>query len=52
LTHEIRTTRNEAGHPTSIDPVTPESVHASLLLFPVLASLAGEFLKWVVDDLK
>jgi hypothetical protein len=27
LTHEIRTTRNDAGHPTSIDPVTPESVH-------------------------
>ena len=50
LTHEIRTTRNDAGHPTSIDPVTPESVHASLLLFPVLAGLTGELLKWVVDE--
>ena len=50
LTHEIRTTRNEAGHPTSIDPVTPESVHASLLLFPVLASLAGDLLQWALHD--
>jgi hypothetical protein len=52
LTHEIRTTRNDAGHPTSVDPVTPESVHASLLLFPVLASLCGDLLKWSVDDLQ
>ncbi len=50
LTHEIRTTRNDAGHPTSIDPVTPESVHASLLMFPVLASLAGDLLNWAVGD--
>ena len=26
---QIRTTRNDAGHPTSIDPVTEDSVHAS-----------------------
>lgn len=51
LTHEIRTTRNDAGHPASIAPVTPESVHASLLLFPVLASLAGDLLKWALHDL-
>jgi hypothetical protein len=51
LTHEIRTTRNDAGHPTSIDPVTPESVHASLLMFPVLAGLAGDLVVWVSDEL-
>jgi hypothetical protein len=51
LTHEIRTTRNDAGHPTSVDPVTPESVHASMLLFPVLAGLAGDLLKWSLRDL-
>jgi hypothetical protein len=34
LTHEIRTTRNDAGHPASIDPVTPESVHASPTAVP------------------
>jgi hypothetical protein len=50
LTHEIRTTRNDAGHPASIDPVTPESVHASLLMFPVLADLTGDLLEWVADD--
>lgn len=50
LTHEIRTTRNDAGHPASIDPVTPESVHASLLMFPVLADLTGDLLQWVADD--
>jgi hypothetical protein len=51
LTHEIRTTRNEAGHPTSIDPVTAESVHASLLMFPILTRLADDLLKWSVDEL-
>jgi hypothetical protein len=50
LTHEIRTTRNDAGHPTSIEPVTSESVHASLLLFPVLAGLTDDLLRWVVDE--
>ena len=51
LTHEIRTTQNDAGHPASIDPVTPESVLSSLLLFPVLASLCGDLLKWSVEDM-
>jgi hypothetical protein len=50
LTHEIRTTRNDAGHPKSIAPVTPESVHASLLLFPVLARLCGDLLNWSADE--
>jgi hypothetical protein len=51
LTHEIRTTRNDAGHPTSINPVTPESVHASLLLFPILVSLTDDLLRWSADEL-
>jgi hypothetical protein len=29
LTHQVRTIRNEAGHPSSIHPVTQESVYAS-----------------------
>ena len=49
LTHEIRTTRNDAGHPTSIDPVTPESVHASLLLFPILVTLCDDLMSWSAD---
>src|SRR5258707_1791835 len=48
---QIRTTRNEAGHPESIDPVTPDTVHASLLIFPELARLAYGLTTWVNDNL-
>jgi hypothetical protein len=47
FTQQIRAARNEAGHPTSIDPVTPETVHASLLIFPELAKLGSELKSWV-----
>lgn len=47
FTQQIRTARNEAGHPTSVDPVTPETVHASLLIFPELAKLGSELKTWV-----
>jgi hypothetical protein len=43
---QIRAARNEAGHPASIEPVTAETVHASLLIFPELASLSGKLLEW------
>jgi hypothetical protein len=46
ITHQIRTARNEAGHPVSVEPVTPEEVHASLLIFPELATLAGQLATW------
>jgi len=46
ITHQIRTARNEAGHPVSVEPVTPEEVHASLLIFPELAALAGQLATW------
>ena len=36
---QIRTVRNEAGHPSSVEPVTPDTVHASLLIFPELDSV-------------
>jgi hypothetical protein len=44
---QIRLARNEAGHPKSIEAVTPETVHASLLIFPELAKLCDELLGWV-----
>ena len=44
---QARRVRNDAGHPESIDPVTPESVHAALLIFPELAKLVGDLEKWV-----
>ena len=47
FTQQIRAVRNEAGHPSSVDPVTPESVHASLLIFPELANIAEQLRSWV-----
>jgi hypothetical protein len=47
FTQQIRTVRNDAGHPARIDPVTPESVHAALLIFPELARLGSNLLSWV-----
>jgi hypothetical protein len=49
---QIRTARNDAGHPASIEPVTPDIVHASLLIFPEMAVLANALENWVVDDMK
>ncbi len=49
--HQIRAARNDAGHPMSVDPVTPDTVHASLLIFPELARLANSLSRWVADDL-
>lgn len=48
---QIRAVRNDAGHPTSVDPVTPDTVHASLLIFPELAKLAHKLITWVTNDL-
>jgi hypothetical protein len=44
---QIRITRNEAGHPTSIDPVTWDSAHSALLIFPQFAKLANDLESWV-----
>jgi hypothetical protein len=48
FTQQIRSTRNDAGHPMSVDPVTPEAVQGALLIFPELARLAGEIRTWAV----
>jgi hypothetical protein len=47
LVHEIRASRNDAGHPGSIDPVTPEDVHAALLTFPHVARIINQIKGWV-----
>lgn len=47
FTHQIRTARNEAGHPISVEPVTAEEVHGSLLIFPELATLANQVEAWI-----
>jgi hypothetical protein len=48
---QIRAARNDAGHPTSVDPVTADTVHASLLVFPELAKLANSLSRWIVNNL-
>jgi len=45
--HQIRIARNEAGHPRSIDSVSDEAAHASLLIFPELAKLYSDLLAWI-----
>lgn len=50
FTHQIRTARNDAGHPISVDPVTPDEVHASLLIFPQLAGLANQLTDWIASN--
>ncbi len=47
FTQQIRTVRNESGHPKSIDPVSHETVHASLLIFPELLFLASDLINWI-----
>jgi hypothetical protein len=36
FTQQIRVVRNDAGHPSSVDPVSPEAAHASFLVFPLM----------------
>jgi len=50
FTQQIRAARNEAGHPSNIEPVTPDTVHASLLIFPELAKLAFDLKSWVLNN--
>jgi hypothetical protein len=47
---QIRAGRNEVGHPSSIDPVTPEVVHGTLLIFPELAKLILQLKSWVAKN--
>lgn len=49
--HQIRTVRNDAGHPMSIVSVTQESVHASLLIFPELFKLFSGLEAWINSSL-
>ncbi|MBI4844397.1 MAG: hypothetical protein HY809_08765 [Nitrospirae bacterium] len=49
---QIRSARNDAGHPTSVDPVTSDTVHASLLIFPELAKLTEKLRTWVTNEFK
>jgi len=45
----IRMVRNEVGHPQSIDPVTHETAHAALLLFPMHVKLVLDLIAWIQE---
>jgi len=45
--YQVRATRNDAGHPTSVEPVTADMVHAALLVFPEIARLATKLTEWL-----
>lgn len=47
FTAHLRLARNDAGHPKSIEPVTVDVVHGSLLIFPELAKLIADVREWV-----
>lgn len=49
---QIRAARNEAGHPTSVAPVTSETVHGSLLILPELARLQNQLVDWINTGFK
>lgn len=48
LTGHLRRVRNDVGHPNSVAPVTRETVHGALLVFPEQARLAVDLRTWVV----
>lgn len=52
FTTEIRMTRNEVGHPNSIEPVEEEVVHGSLLIFPQIAILYSQLKEWINTSYK
>lgn len=47
LSEQLRITRNDAGHPKSVEPVTADAVHASLLIFPEFARLVADLCAWI-----
>jgi hypothetical protein len=49
FTQQIRAVRNDAGHPSSVDPVSLESAHASFLVFPLLAKVASRLRRWLSE---
>ena len=51
FTQQIRVARNDAGHPASVDPVSPDTVQASLLIFPEVTKLAYALRDWIVASM-
>jgi len=49
--HQIRTVRNDSGHPSSINPVTQDNVHASLLIFLEFVTLVDNLTNWIENTM-
>lgn len=47
FTHQVRSVRNDAGHPANVASVTSSAAHASLLVFPEIAELAAKIRDWM-----
>ncbi len=45
----IRHARNEVGHPTKLDPITHDDVHALLLIFPEAAKLSRALIDFATN---
>ncbi|WP_428309523.1 hypothetical protein [Hydrocarboniphaga sp.] len=50
FSQQIRAIRNDAGHPSSVAPVTEDTVHASLLVYPELAKLQNKLVDFVASS--
>ncbi|MBL0211863.1 MAG: hypothetical protein IPQ13_13285 [Holophagaceae bacterium] len=48
---QIRAGRNDSGHPSSVAPISTETVHASLLIFPELLKLTSDLMKWITASM-
>jgi len=49
FTGQIKRSRNDAGHPANIEPVTHEIVQASLLIVPELGKLISDLKIWISE---
>lgn len=48
--HQIRTVRNDAGHPVSLEAISEATVHANLLIFPELVKLVSDIIAWLEES--
>lgn len=48
--HQIRTSRNDAGHPANISNIDEATVHASLLIFPELLNISTKLIGWIEEN--
>ena len=48
FTQQVRGIRNEGGHPSGLDAVSPEAAYAALLVFPEIAKLVWKLNEWIV----